>query len=891
LHIFIAEKKLAYVFSRDGMIDLLTVLPVMVGMVATTADNHLPMQTRFQLYQYIFFFLRPLRVLRAVRILRFLPAATKSTAARRQLILLLFSAICLIFIFSGLFQFVENNSVFGVDIVRGNDGIHNFLPFHESVYFIVILAYTVSFGDPVPTNWLGKLVSMSYIIFTALIIPLQIRKLVKILAMQKDGGWVVKSRKNAHYVATGSINPTNFASFLNDFFDERNKHDRTKVVVLSSVINPEDDLDIIHSPFIENKVVWLLGSVLVPIDLLRARVRTAQGAFIFADSVAADTNKEDKLNIMRALALRKHNPAMPVSLQLIDSSWKAHVVDDSIFAFALDEIKMSMMAWSTLYPGYSTLISNILMWRLQITLPFAPPSWLKEYVLGLNQTIFEAEVPHKFHADTYANVVTEAYNQYGVVILGLRRSGQRKISFSPLDTDYRLSIGDSFILISDATQLQDFCGTSNRFLKDVHMRDRRRAAIERIPLLGKLVRRRDVILESFGLDVQTDHHELQEEADVTGENTGVFFHESYEERLSRKSRKRFSSKAVRDIHHQDIINPRHSFHSPGQQKEMNRVSSVKMLLDLEELENTNKTAKNRSLEDCTVPVRLEPHIRNHVVLCGCPRSRFGLLHFMQPYINRHSNENPILVVVLAPEPPAPATWAEVSEMTNILYIKGSGMNAEHLYAAGVERARAVVVLSMSAGLGSVGHNGKSKTHVDSADALYLQDADVILTTRAIQSYLKGNNANVFTISETAHTKTFNLLAYNNTDLEFFLSPEFAAGYFYDAGMTERLIYQCHTKQFIKDMLNKLFTTKQKKRSTFISQIPVPPELETKTYGALFAYCTPRNMIPIGVYRQIPEEEQDAVSGTSNFVIINPPATTVVFTSDRVFVWCSFSTLK
>ncbi len=60
---------------------------------------------------------------------------------------------------------------------------------------------------------------------------------------------------------------------------------------------------------------------------------------------------------MRSLALRKQNPTMPISVQLIgnncvvlnvhtndfiitDSSWKAHVEDNSIVTFALDEVKM-----------------------------------------------------------------------------------------------------------------------------------------------------------------------------------------------------------------------------------------------------------------------------------------------------------------------------------------------------------------------------------------------------------------------------------------------------------------------------------------------------------------------------------------------------------------------
>lgn len=57
-----------------------------------------------------------------------------------------------------------------------------------------------------------------------------------------------------------------------------------------------------------------------------------------------------------------------------------------------------------------------------------------------------------------------------------------------------------------------------------------------------------------------------------------------------------------------------------------------------------------------------------------------------------------MVVVLSPDPPKEEVWAEVSEMTNILYMKGNALDIDCLRHAGVDRARAVVVLS-SAGAG------------------------------------------------------------------------------------------------------------------------------------------------------------------------------------------------
>jgi hypothetical protein len=40
------------------------------------------------------------------------------------------------------------------------------------------------------------------------------------------------------------------------------------------------------------------------------------------------------------------------------------------------------------------------------------------------------------------------YNQYGIAFVGLRQSGSKKIAFAPLDEEYRLSIGDSMIIIA-----------------------------------------------------------------------------------------------------------------------------------------------------------------------------------------------------------------------------------------------------------------------------------------------------------------------------------------------------------------------------------------------------------------------------------------------------------
>ena len=68
------------------------------------------------------------------------------------------------------------------------------------------------------------------------------------------------------------------------------------------------------------------------------------------------------------------------------------------------------------------------------------------------------------------------------------------------------------------------------------------------------------------------------------------------------------------------------------------------------------------------------------------------------------------------------------------------------------------------------------------------------------------------------------------------------------------------------------------------QIPIPDNLETKTYGSLFKHLCKDNVIPLGLLRGVfANMSMGAKSNKMAYVFTNPPKDTELFTCDRVFV--------
>ena len=153
LRLWAAEKPLRFVFSLYGLIDLVAILPFLLGFVDAR-------------------FLRLIRWLRILRLARFFEEKTwfNRISGTEGLIFarILFTLFSIIFIYSGAIYQAEHNA-------NGED----FVTFLDAVYFAVVTMTTVGYGDITPTTEAGRGLTITMILTGIALIPTQVGNLIQ----------------------------------------------------------------------------------------------------------------------------------------------------------------------------------------------------------------------------------------------------------------------------------------------------------------------------------------------------------------------------------------------------------------------------------------------------------------------------------------------------------------------------------------------------------------------------------------------------------------------------------------------------------------------------------------------------------------------------------------
>ena len=163
LRIFCAERKMGYIFSFYGIIDFVSIVPSFIP-----GDE--------------FKFLRVLKVLRILRFIRFLETQTfffgKVSRFRLQVLRTVFTVFTILFVSAGF--------IYSAEYASGNASV-SINTFGEAFYFTVTTLSTVGFGDYVPVTAPGMAFTVIMIMGGAFLIPWQVGKLIRILAVEETG--------------------------------------------------------------------------------------------------------------------------------------------------------------------------------------------------------------------------------------------------------------------------------------------------------------------------------------------------------------------------------------------------------------------------------------------------------------------------------------------------------------------------------------------------------------------------------------------------------------------------------------------------------------------------------------------------------------------------------
>ena len=156
-----AEKRIRYIFSIYGIIDLITLLPTISMLVIPIQSINLSV-------------IKIMRIFKAIRIFRFLRFTQdpyfffgKITTHLLRVVQLIFIILTIFFISSGLFWQVENSI---------NPNVETF---GDAFYFTVVALTTVGFGDILPISEAGRIITILMILSGIILIPWQVSKIVR----------------------------------------------------------------------------------------------------------------------------------------------------------------------------------------------------------------------------------------------------------------------------------------------------------------------------------------------------------------------------------------------------------------------------------------------------------------------------------------------------------------------------------------------------------------------------------------------------------------------------------------------------------------------------------------------------------------------------------------
>jgi len=173
VRLWCADNKFKFIFSFFSIVDLLAILPFLLGFVNVS-------------------FIRIFRWFRILRLIRFLELKNSvfriSTEDGMIFSRIVFTLLAIIFVYSGLIYQVEhseNPAAFGT--------------FLDAVYFSVVTMTTVGFGDVTPISESGRFLTILMILTGIALIPWQLGDLIKQLVKSanqvetvcKGCGWLV----------------------------------------------------------------------------------------------------------------------------------------------------------------------------------------------------------------------------------------------------------------------------------------------------------------------------------------------------------------------------------------------------------------------------------------------------------------------------------------------------------------------------------------------------------------------------------------------------------------------------------------------------------------------------------------------------------------------------
>jgi voltage-gated potassium channel len=460
LLLYLAINRVTYVFSLYALIDVFTVIPVYIDLyemayllytiwMGRASEDDGPRYGALNVFRVI----RAIKIIRLVRMTHVWRAFGASTRTKRaevrrpiqrsqarenqsQQIQLLSSVILLLILTTGLVQWLSLE----VGWTTPDSDEPRTLLFHEALYYTIVTLSTVGYGEYVPHNTTGRLLMTLLVSLFMLFVPYQSAKFFELrrLVSSYRGAYTNAAE---HIVITCDPMCPSVRNFLLEFFHP----DHGFVVNMHVVVMcPSEPTSVMREVLLDfGDVTYLNGDVLTTHDMERARLDTASGCFLLADTSAASPNEADALTVMRAIALHHYRPKLRKVVQLLNPKLKVHVTAVGIpehFVVCVEELQLALAAQGALMPGLSALVTNLVTSISISDQQYATAAdWFAKYLRGLDNEIYAEALPPAFHGRSFnaavrvvSNASSRAFgDEHPIVLLGVVTAETMSVLLAP----------------------------------------------------------------------------------------------------------------------------------------------------------------------------------------------------------------------------------------------------------------------------------------------------------------------------------------------------------------------------------------------------------------------------------------------------------------------------
>ncbi|KAJ2908987.1 hypothetical protein GGI21_002336 [Coemansia aciculifera] len=293
---------------------------------------------------------------------------------------------------------------------------------------------------------------MAIVALIALAVPSRVTKLVDLaLKTSAYNKTVALPAASRHALVCGNIELESIRQFLHEFFNADHGPNifRTTIVILH---NDEPNMEmraLLRDPAYANRVFFVKGRATNFKSLKRARIDLATCVYILTRKHSHGSGIEDDADtVLIALALNAF--ATSVVTRSADGKPVAAAPQFQVYAQTLlpgsishlnylqtarvvcvDEMRMGIMAQNSATPGFATLafilstsVADHVDWDFSGVLAeaiakSADDSWVRSYIHGISQEIYQAHVPSSLVGKSFFKVARYFYRCHGMLIFSV----------------------------------------------------------------------------------------------------------------------------------------------------------------------------------------------------------------------------------------------------------------------------------------------------------------------------------------------------------------------------------------------------------------------------------------------------------------------------------------